>query len=144
MRFGCCILLLAGLLWLIPPVFAESQLDEMKKNFQMGARSQAQSNAVGSLRSIMNGLWKYYDAHGRYPDRLGDPAFTPELVKRNWEAKPIEGIYTYSYQVTKDGQGYILTAIPSDPEAKAFRQTERSDEACSADLTHCQPLWDAF
>ena len=87
------------------------------------ARSDAESQTLGYMRTVVRAEKIYYKRHNEFPPSLSTLAGTGSFTKRMAHTTQ-RGDYTIHYRGKKDG--YVLTAIPQQfgPDHRAFYADE--------------------
>ncbi len=87
------------------------------------AKSEAESQTLGYMRTVVRAEKIYYKRHNEFPSSLSTLAGTGSFTKRMAHTTQ-RGDYTIHYRGKKDG--YVLTAIPQQfgPDHRAFYADE--------------------
>jgi hypothetical protein len=99
------------------------------------ARSEAEANALGYMRTVIRAQQQYYKKSDKYAPSLADLVHTGSFTKRMTQTD--RGDYTVSFHSRKDGYELTMTPKQLDAEHRAFYANEdgviHADEAKAAD-----------
>ena len=99
------------------------------------ARSEAEANALGYMRTVIRAQQQYYKKDNKYAPTLADLVHTGSFTKRMTQTD--RGDYTVGFHSRKDGYELTMTPKQLDPEHRAFYANEdgviHADETKAAD-----------